>query len=61
MIVVWLPRAIEQLLSIIDYISKDNPGVPIELAQTIRERADTLSTYPNAIVPGASRARANLL
>ena len=47
MIVVWLPRAIEQLLSIVDYISEDNPGAAIELAQTIRERAEMLSTYPN--------------
>lgn len=47
MIVVWLPRAIEQLLSIVDYISEDNPGAAIELAQTIRERAEMLSTSPN--------------
>lgn len=47
MIVVWLPRAVEQLLSIIDYISEDSPGAAIELARTIRAKADTLSAYPN--------------
>lgn len=47
MIVQWLPRAIEQLLSIIDHISEDNPGAAIELAQTIRTRTDALATYPN--------------
>ena len=29
MIVVWLPRAIEQWLSIIDYISENDPGAAI--------------------------------
>jgi addiction module RelE/StbE family toxin len=47
MIVVWLPRAVEQLLSIIDYISEDSPAAAIELARTIRTKADTLSAYPN--------------
>lgn len=47
MTVVWLPRAVEQLLSIIDYISEDNPGAAIELARTIRVKADTLAIYPN--------------
>ncbi len=48
MIVVWLPRAVEQLLSVIDYISEDNPAAAIEMARTIRAKADTLSAaYPN--------------
>jgi addiction module RelE/StbE family toxin len=47
MIVEWLPRAIEQLLSIIDHISEDNPSAAVELAQTIRTKADKLASYPN--------------
>ncbi|MGF6534300.1 plasmid stabilization system protein ParE [Paraburkholderia sp. GAS206C] len=47
MIVVSLPRAVEQLLSIIDYISEDSPAAAIELARTIRAKADTLSACPN--------------
>jgi len=49
MIVVWLPRAVEQLLSIIDYISEDSPAAAIELARTIRAKADTLSSYPSRV------------
>jgi addiction module RelE/StbE family toxin len=45
--VVWLPAAIEQLLSIIDHISEDSPAAAVEVAQTIRARAATLATYPN--------------
>jgi len=52
MTVVWLPRAVEQLLSIIDYIGEDNPSAAIELARTIRAKADTLSAYPNRYRPG---------
>jgi plasmid stabilization system protein ParE len=47
MIVEWLPCAIEQLLSIIDHISEDNPSAAIDLAQTIRAKSDALATYPN--------------
>jgi hypothetical protein len=32
MIVRWLPRAAEQSLSIIDYISEDSPDASIELS-----------------------------
>jgi toxin ParE1/3/4 len=45
--VVWLPRAIEPLLSIIDYVSADSPSAAVDLAVTIRAAADTLATYPN--------------
>jgi toxin ParE1/3/4 len=45
--VAWLPRAIEQLLSIIEYVSEDSPSAAIDLAATIRAAADTLGTYPD--------------
>lgn len=45
--VVWLPRAIEPLLSIIDHVSADSPSAALDLAVTIRAAADTLATYPN--------------
>lgn len=45
--VVWLPRAVEQLLSIIDFVSEDSPAAAIALARTIRTKADTLALYPN--------------
>jgi toxin ParE1/3/4 len=47
MIVEWLPRAVEQLLSIIDYVSEDSPAAAVELGQSIREKTTTLTTYPN--------------
>lgn len=31
MIVWWLPRAIDQLLLIVNYIREDNPGAAVEL------------------------------
>jgi plasmid stabilization system protein ParE len=45
--VVWLLRATEQLLSIIDSVGEDNPSAAIDLALTIRAAADTLATGPN--------------
>lgn len=47
MIVEWLPRAVGQLLSIIDYVSEGSPVAAVELGQSIRERTITLATYPN--------------
>ncbi|MGX7004896.1 type II toxin-antitoxin system RelE/ParE family toxin [Caballeronia sp. KNU42] len=45
--VVRLPRAIAQLLSIIDSISEDSTSAAIDLALTIRAAADTLATDLN--------------
>ncbi|MDE1183788.1 type II toxin-antitoxin system RelE/ParE family toxin [Paraburkholderia sp.] len=47
MTVVWLPRAIQQLLGVIDFISEDNPQAAIELAQTIRTKGGALSAHLN--------------
>ncbi|KVW81388.1 type II toxin-antitoxin system mRNA interferase toxin, RelE/StbE family [Burkholderia ubonensis] len=44
--IVWLPRALKQLLAIAEYIGEDSPEAAVALAQTIRERADTLAAYP---------------
>lgn len=44
--VVWLPGAVEQLLSIIDHINEDSPLAAVELAQTIRTKVASLATYP---------------
>lgn len=54
MIVEWLPRAVEQLLSIIDYVSEDSPAA-VELGQSIREKTTTLATYPNRYRVGRVR------
>jgi len=47
MIVTWLPVALTQLLAIVDHIGEDNPGAAVELARTIRAKADALASYPN--------------
>lgn len=59
--VVWLPVAIEQLLSIIDHISEDSPIAAVELAQTIRAAADTLSRYPNRYRAGRIKGTRELV
>jgi addiction module RelE/StbE family toxin len=57
----WLPVALEQLLTIIDHISEDSPAAAVELAQTIRARADTLATYPNRYRAGRIRGTRELV
>ena len=59
--VVWLPRAVEQLLSIIDYVSKESPSAAIDLAITIREAVDTLSTYPDRYRAGRVKGTRELV
>jgi toxin ParE1/3/4 len=59
--VVWLPRAIEQLLSIIDYASEDSPSAAVDLAVTIRAAADTLATYPNRYREGRIKGTRELV
>jgi addiction module RelE/StbE family toxin len=59
--VVWLPVAVEQLLSIIDHISEDSPAAAVELAQTIRAAADTLSHYPNRYRAGRIKGTRELV
>lgn len=55
MIVEWLPRAVEQLLSIIDYVSEDSPAAAVGPGQSIRETTTTLTTYPNRYRAGRVR------
>ncbi|MEX3846261.1 type II toxin-antitoxin system RelE/ParE family toxin [Paraburkholderia sp. BR10882] len=55
MIVEWLPRAVEQLLSIIDYVSEDSPAAAVALGQAIREKTTMLATYPNRYRTGRVR------
>lgn len=57
----WLPAALEQLLTIIDHISEDSPAAAIELAQTIRAKADTLATYPNRYRAGRIKGTRELV
>jgi toxin ParE1/3/4 len=57
----WLPVALEQLLSIIDHISEDSPAAAVELAQTIRARADTLASYPNRYRTGRIKGTRELV
>jgi addiction module RelE/StbE family toxin len=59
--VVWLPRAVEQLLSIIDYVSEDSPSAAVDLAVTIRTAADTLATYPNRYRTGRVKGTRELV
>jgi toxin ParE1/3/4 len=61
MIVQWLPAAMEQLLSIIGHISQDSPTAAVELAQTIRAKADTLATYPNRYRAGRVKGTRELV
>jgi toxin ParE1/3/4 len=55
MIVEWLPRAVEQLLSIIDYVSEDSPAAAVALGQSIREKTATLARYPSRYRTGRVR------
>ncbi|MEM5312339.1 type II toxin-antitoxin system RelE/ParE family toxin [Paraburkholderia sp. JHI869] len=55
MIVEWLPRAVEQLLSIIDYVSEDSPAAAVALGQSIREKTTMLATYPTRYRTGRVR------
>lgn len=57
----WLPVALEQLLTIIDHISEDSPAAAVELAQTIRAKADTLATYPNRYRAGRIKGTRELV
>jgi addiction module RelE/StbE family toxin len=59
--VVWLPRAIEPLLSIIDYVSEDSPSAAVDLAVMIRAAADTLATYPNRYRAGRVKGTRELV
>jgi len=55
MIVVCLPRAVEQLLLIIDHVGEDSPAAAVELGQRIREKTGTLATWPNRYRAGRVR------
>jgi toxin ParE1/3/4 len=57
----WLPQARDQLLSIVRHISQDSPQAAVELAQLIRARADTLSTYPNRYRAGRVKGTRELV
>jgi toxin ParE1/3/4 len=59
--VAWLPRAIEQLLTIIDYVSEHSPGAAVDLAVTIRAAANTLATYPNRYREGRIKGTRELV
>ncbi|MGF6779469.1 type II toxin-antitoxin system RelE/ParE family toxin [Paraburkholderia sp. GAS334] len=44
--VIWRPRALEQLLDIIDFIATGNPVAAQEFGALVRNKADLLATHP---------------
>jgi toxin ParE1/3/4 len=44
--VVWRPRALEQLLEIIDFIAADSPHAAAEFGALVRSRTDALAAHP---------------
>ena len=44
--VIWRPRALEQLLDIIDFIATGNPVAAQEFGALVRNKADVLATHP---------------
>ena len=57
----WLPRARDQLLDIVEYVSQDSPQAAVELAHLIRAKADTLATRPNRYRAGRIKGTRELV
>ena len=52
MIIVWSPRAIDNLAPLRSYIARDNPKVADQIAATLLDAVERLAELPNLGRPG---------
>ncbi len=49
---VWRPKAVEDRVSIMDYIAQDNPAAALELDEEIEAKTNALVSHPKLYKPG---------
>jgi toxin ParE1/3/4 len=61
MILIWLPRAIKNRDSLIDYIANENPVAAIDQDEKIEVQTDQLISYPELGKPGSKQGTRELV